>query len=279
MRWMSTSCVTFISGCGVVPASSRPKKDENKEVECMAGHSKWANIKHRKASQDKKRGKLYTKLIREITVGARMGGGDINDNPRLRAAVDKALAANMPKDTIDRAVQRGAGDGDGSDVEELTYEGYGPGGVAILVEAMTDNRNRTVAEVRYAFNKFGGNLGTDGSVAYLFSRQGMINFAPGADEETVMDVCLDAGAEDIDSEEDGAISVTTPWESLGDVVAALKDAGAEADHAEVTMVASTTTDCDENTAQKVMRLIDALEELDDVQEVYSNGDFPNSAYE
>ena len=196
----------------------------------MAGHSKWANIKHRKAAQDKKRGKLYTKIIREITVGARMGGGDVNDNPRLRAAVDKALAANMPKDTIDRAIQRGAGGAEGADVEELTYEGYGPGGVAILVEAMTDNRNRTVAEVRYAFNKFGGNLGTDGSVAYLFTRTGMINFGPGTDEETVMDIALEAGAEDIDSEDDGAISVTTPWETLSDVVSALSDAELAPDH-------------------------------------------------
>ena len=149
----------------------------------MAGHSKWANIKHRKAAQDKKRGKLYTKLIREITVAARLGGGVVDDNPRLRAAVDKALGANMPKDTIERAIARGAGGGEGNDVEELVYEGYANGGVAILVEAMTDNRNRTVAEVRHAFNKYGGNLGTDGSVAYLFTRQGVINFAPGADEE------------------------------------------------------------------------------------------------
>ncbi len=245
----------------------------------MAGHSKWANIKHRKAAQDKKRGKLYTKLIREITVGARMGGGDVNDNPRLRAAVDKALAANMPKDTIDRAIQRGAGDGDGANVEELTYEGYGLNGVAILVEAMTDNRNRTVAEVRYSFNKYGGNLGTDGSVAYLFNRQGMINFAPGNDEEKIMDVALDAGAEDFDVEDDGAISVTTAWEFLSSVVEALTEAGFEPDHSEVTMVASTTVDCDEETATKTLRLVDALEELDDVQEVYTNGDFPESAYE
>ena len=153
----------------------------------MAGHSKWANIKHRKAAQDKKRGKLYTKLIREITVAARLGGGVVDDNPRLRAAVDKALGANMPKDTIDRAVSRGAGGGEGNDVEELAYEGYAYGGVAILVEAMTDNRNRTVAEVRHAFNKYGGNLGTNGSVAYLFTRQGVISFAPGTDEEALME--------------------------------------------------------------------------------------------
>ena len=245
----------------------------------MAGHSKWANIKHRKAAQDKKRGKLYTKIIREVTVAARLGGGEVADNPRLRAAVDKALSANMPKDTIDRAVQRGAGGGDGSDVEELIYEGYGPGGVAILLEAMTDNRNRTVAEVRHAFSKAGGNLGTDGSVAYLFTKQGIISFAPGKDEEQVMDVALEAGAEDFDVEEDGALSVTTAWEALADVVAALTEAGLEPDHAEVTMLASTTTQCDDDLAQKVLRLIDALEELDDVQEVYSNGDFPASAFE
>lgn len=245
----------------------------------MAGHSKWANIKHRKAAQDKKRGKLYTKIIREVTVAARLGGGEVADNPRLRAAVDKALGANMPKDTIERAVARGAGGGEGSDVEELVYEGYGPGGVAILVEAMTDNRNRTVAEVRHAFSKAGGNLGTDGSVAYLFEKQGIINFAPGADEEQIMEVALEAGAEDIDTEEDGAISVTTPWENLSDVVSALDTAELPPDHSEVTMVASTTTECDDELAQKVLRLVDALEELDDVQEVYSNGDFPDSAYE
>lgn len=244
----------------------------------MAGHSKWANIKHRKAAQDKKRGKLYTKIIREVTVAARLGGPEVADNPRLRAAVDKALGANMPKDTIERAVQRGAGGGEGSDVEELVYEGYGPGGVAILVDAMTDNRNRTVAEVRHAFSKAGGNLGTDGSVAYLFTKQGIINFAPGADEEKIMDVALEAGAEDIDTEDDGAISVTTPWESLSEVVEALSAESLEPDHAEVTMVASTMTDCDDALAEKVLRLIDALEELDDVQEVYSNGDFPASAF-
>ncbi len=244
----------------------------------MAGHSKWANIKHRKAAQDKKRGKLYTKLIREITVAARLGGGDVNDNPRLRAAVDKALAANMPKDTIERAAQRGAGGGEGSDVEELVYEGYAPGGVAILIDAMTDNRNRTVAEVRYAFSKHDGNLGTDGSVAYLFEKQGIISFAPGADEEQVMEAALEAGASDLDSEDDGAISVTTPWESLSDVVAALKEAGFAPDHSEVTMVASTMVECDEEVAVKVIKLIDALEELDDVQEVYTNGEFPASAY-
>lgn len=245
----------------------------------MAGHSKWANIKHRKAAQDKKRGKLYTKLIREITVAARLGGGVVDDNPRLRAAVDKALSANMPKDTIERAVARGAGGGEGNDVEELVYEGYANGGVAVLVEAMTDNRNRTVAEVRHAFSKYGGNLGTDGSVAYLFTRQGVINFAPGADEEALMDVALDAGAEDIEGDEDGAITVTTPWEILNQVVTQLAEAGFEPDHSEVTMLASTTSPCDTEQARKVLTLIDALEDLDDVQEVYSNGEFPDDAYE
>ncbi len=241
----------------------------------MAGHSKWANIKHRKAAQDAKRGKLWTKLIREITVSARLGGGDPADNPRLRAAVDKGLGANMPRDTIDRAITRGAGGGDGADVEELVYEGYGPAGVAILVEAMTDNRNRTVAEVRHAFSKHGGNLGTDGSVAYLFSRQGMINFAPGADEEAIMEVALEAGADDIDSDEDGSVLVTTPWESMSDVVTALSERELAPEHAEVTMVASNESPLDAEQAEKVMRLIDALEELDDVQNVYSNADFPD----
>ena len=245
----------------------------------MAGHSKWANIKHKKARLDAKRGKLYTKLIREITVAARLGGGDVDDNPRLRAAVDNALGANMPKDTIERAVARGAGGQEGADVEELVYEGYAPGGTAILIEAMTDNRNRTVAEVRYAFNKHGGNLGTDGSVAYLFNKQGVITFGPGADEEQIMDVVLDAGAEDIETEDDGAVSVVTPWERLSGAVAALKEHGLEPDMAEVTMVPTNSSPCDAEQAEKVLRLIDALEELDDVQNVYSNGEFPDSVLE
>jgi YebC/PmpR family DNA-binding regulatory protein len=244
----------------------------------MAGHSKWANIKHRKAAQDKKRGKLYTKLIREITVAARLGGGVVDDNPRLRAAVDKSLGANMPKDTIERAIQRGAGGVDGNDVEELVYEGYANGGVAVLVEVMTDNRNRTVAEVRHAFSKYGGNLGTDGSVAYLFSRQGIINFAPGVDEEQLMDAALEAGADDIETDDDGGITVTTPWENLSTVVAGLTEAGFEPDHSEVTMVASTISECDLEMAEKVLTLIDVLEDLDDVQEVYTNGEFPEEAY-
>ena len=243
----------------------------------MAGHSKWANIKHRKARQDAKRGKLWTKLIREITVAARLGGGDPADNPRLRAAVENGLGANMPKDTIERAISRGAGGQDGADVEELVYEGYGNGGVAVLVEVMTDNRNRTVAEVRHAFSKYGGNLGTDGSVAYLFSKLGVISFAPGADEEAIMDAALEAGAEDIESEDDGSLTVTTPWELMGNVVDALKAASLEPDNAEVSMVPSSYTPCDEDLASSVVKLIDALEELDDVQNVYSNAELPESA--
>ena len=245
----------------------------------MAGHSKWANIKHRKAAQDAKRAKVWTRLIKELTIASRDGGPDPDANPSLRLAIQNAKGANMPKDTIERAVARGAGGGEGNDVEELAYEGYANGGVAILVEAMTDNRNRTVAEVRHAFNKYGGNLGTDGSVAYLFTRQGVISFAPGTDEEALMDIALEAGAEDIEGDGDGAITVTTPWETLNQVVTELTNAGFEPDHSEVTMVSSTTSPCDTEQARKVLTLIDVLEDLDDVQEVYSNGEFPDDAYE
>ena len=239
----------------------------------MAGHSKWANIKHRKAAQDAKRGKVFTKFIREITVAARMGGPLVEDNPRLRAAVDKALGSNMTRDTIDRAIKRGAGGDDDKNLDELTYEGYGSGGVAILVETMTDNVNRTVAEVRHAFNKAGGNLGTNGSVAYMFTRRGELAFAPGVDEEALMEAALEAGADDIVSHEDGSVDVITRFENFGSVLDTLKIAGYEADNAEVTMAAETQADLDVDTAAKVMRLIDALEDLDDVQNVYSNGNF------
>ena len=241
----------------------------------MAGHSKWANIKHRKAAQDAKRGKVFTKLIRELVVAAKQGGPLPEDNPRLRAAVDKALGANMTRDTIDRAIARGAGTNDADDMEELTYEGYAAGGVAVLVEVMTDNRNRTVAEVRHAFSKRGGNLGTDGSVAYLFSRVGQIGFAPGADEERVMEVALEAGAEDIASHDDGSLDVTTPWEEFGAVKQALEEAGFSAEDGEVTMIASTTVPVDASGAETLMGLVDALEDLDDVQNVYTNVDIPD----
>ena len=242
----------------------------------MAGHSKWANIKHRKARQDAKRAKVWTKVIREVTVAARIGGGNVEDNPRLRAAVDNALSVNMPRDTIDRAVKRGAGGEDGAEVEELTYEGYGPSGVAILVEAMTDNRNRTVAEVRHAFTKYGGNLGTDGSVAYLFSKQGLLSFSADTDEEIVLEIALEAGAEDVDSDESGITTVFTSFESFGNVLDVFRGRDIAPEYAEVTMIPSTTSACDEDSAEKVLHLIDALEDLDDVQNVYSNGDLPES---
>ena len=241
----------------------------------MAGHSKWANIKHRKAAQDAKRGKVFTKLIRELVVAAKQGGPNPEDNPRLRAAVDKALGANMTRDTIDRAIARGAGTNEADNMEELTYEGYAPGGIAVLVEVMTDNRNRTVAEVRHAFTKRGGNLGTDGSVAYLFSRVGQISFAPGADEEQIMDVALEAGAEDIEANDDGSIDVTTAWEEFTAVKQALESAGLEPEGGEVTMIASTTVPVDADGAEKIMGLVDALEDLDDVQNVYTNVDIPD----
>ncbi|HAB05938.1 MAG: YebC/PmpR family DNA-binding transcriptional regulator [Alcanivorax sp.] len=241
----------------------------------MAGHSKWANIKHRKAAQDAKRGKIFTKLIREITVAARMGGPEIADNPRLRAAVDKALSNNMTKDTIDRAIKRGAGDDDGANMEEITYEGYGKNGVAVLVETMTDNVNRTVSEVRHAFSKFGGNLGTSGSVAFLFTKRGEIFFEPGVEEEKLMEAALEAGAEDVEENEDGSfLVITRPDKSFGEVVDGLKEAGLEPADAEVTMSPSTEAEIDAETAETVGKMIDLLEDLDDVQNVYTNARWP-----
>lgn len=241
----------------------------------MAGHSKWANIKHRKAAQDAKRGKMFTKLIRELVVAAKQGGPQPEDNPRLRAAVDKALGSNMTRDTIDRAIARGAGTNEADDMEELTYEGYGLGGIAVLIEVMTDNRNRTVAEVRHAFTKRGGNLGTDGSVAYLFARKGEISFAPGANEDQVMELALEAGAEDIEMGDDGSLAVITGWEELAAVRQTLEEAGLTPEQAEVTMIASTTVPVDADGAEKIMGLVDALEDLDDVQNVYTNVDIPD----
>ena len=238
----------------------------------MAGHSKWANIKHRKAAQDAKRGKIFTKLIRELVVAAKAGGPNPDDNPRLRAAVDKALGANMKRDTVEKAIARGAGAGEGDNYDEITYEGYGTGGIAVLVECMTDNRNRTVSDVRHAFDKRGGNLGTDGSVAYLFTRTGQISFAPGADEEQIMEVALEAGAEDIVTNDDQSIDVMTAWEDFGAVKEAIVAAGLEPDNAEITMLASTTVPLDKDGAEKALALIDSLEDLDDVQNVYTNAD-------
>ena len=245
----------------------------------MAGHSKWANIQHRKGAQDKKRGKLFTKLIREITVAARLGGGDIAANPRLRLAVDKAKAKSMPKDNIERAIKKGSGDLDGADFIEIRYEGYGPGGTAVMVDCMTDNRNRTVAEVRHAFTKFGGNLGADGSVGYLFNEVGLLSFPAGTDEDQVMEIALEAGADDVVAEDDGSIEVITTPEAFSDVVSAMEAGGLEPANAEVTMRASTEVELDVETGQQVLRFLDVLEDLDDTQAVYSNADIPDEAYE
>src|SRR5690554_270530 len=245
----------------------------------MAGHSKWANIKHRKAAQDAKRGKIFTKLIRELTVAAKEGGGAPEDNPRLRAAMDKALGANMKKDTIEKAIQRGAGGAEGDNYDELTYEGYGPNGVAILVECMTDNVNRTVSQVRAAFNKAGGNLGTNGSVAYLFEKKSQITFGEGADEDAIMEAALEAGADDVVTNEDGSIDVFAPWQEFMDVKQALVDAGFEPVYAEVGMIPSTTVELDVESGQKALKLIDALEDLDDTQNVYHNAEIPEEAME
>lgn len=236
----------------------------------MAGHSKWANIKHRKAGQDAKRAKVFTKIIRELTVAAKLGGGDVADNPRLRAVVDKALSANMTRDTIDRAVARGAGSGESENLEELVYEGYGPNGAAILVETLTDNKNRTVAEVRHCFTKAGGNLGTSGSVAYLFTKTGVISYSQEVDEEVLMDVAFDAGADDIINNSDGSIDIHTTFENFGTVKDALDAAGLSSTNAEVTMLASTEVDLDAADTEKLMNVVDSLEDLDDVQNVYSN---------
>ena len=245
----------------------------------MAGHSKWANIQHRKGAQDKKRGKLFTKLIREITVAARMGGGDPGSNPRLRLAVDKALAGNMPKDTIDRAIKRGSGAMDGENYEELRYEGYGPGGTAVIVDCMTDNRNRTASEVRHAFTKAGGNLGTDGSVSYMFKKQGLLAYPPGSDEDAVMEAALEAGAEDVIGNDDGSVDVITEPEEFAAVKEAMVAAGFVAAHAEVTFNASTSAVLGQDDAEKLLRLVDTLEDLDDVQNVYSNAEISDEILE
>ncbi|RUO79777.1 YebC/PmpR family DNA-binding transcriptional regulator [Idiomarina tyrosinivorans] len=245
----------------------------------MAGHSKWANIKHRKAAQDAKRGKIFTKLIREITVSAKHGGGDPETNPRLRAAIDKALSNNMKRDTIDTAVKRGSGELEGMDVEELTYEGYGPNGVALLLECMTDNKNRTVSEVRYAFNKFGGNLGTDGSVAYLFDKRGVISFAADVTEEQVMEPALEAGAEDIITHADGSLDIMTTPEGFGKVKDALDTKGFTATNAEVTQVPQNRVSLELDSAKTFLKLLDALEDLDDVQNVFHNADIADELWE
>ena len=244
----------------------------------MAGHSKWANIQHKKKAVDAKRGKVFTRINRELTVAAREGGGDPDSNPRLRLAIDKANAANMPKDNMERAIKKATGDLEGVSYEEVRYEGYAQGGVAVLVECMTDNRNRTVAEVRHAFTKYGGNLGTDGSVAYLFDKIGVLNFAPGTSEDQVMEVALEAGADDIETADDGSIEVLASPEAFTDVVGAMEAAGLAPENAEVTLRASTEVTLDVETGEKVLKFLDVLEDLDDTQNVYSNADIPEEAY-
>ena len=235
----------------------------------MAGHSKWANIKHRKERQDAKRGKIFTRLIKEITVAARMGGGDPDMNPRLRLAVDKAQDNNLPKDTIERAIKRGSGGLEGANYEEIRYEGYGIGGAAVMVDCMTDNRTRTVADVRHAFTKYGGNLGTDGSVAFLFKHCGQLVFAPGTNEDKLMEAALDAGAEDVLTNDDGSIEVVTGATDFTNVRAALEAKGFKPELAEVTMKPTAENALIGDDAAKMQRLLDALESVDDVQEVYT----------
>ena len=240
----------------------------------MAGHSKWANIKFRKAAQDAKRGKLFTKFIREITVAARAGGGDVASNPRLRAAADKALGANMTRDTVDRAIKRGTGELDGVSYEEVRYEGYAPSGVAVLVECTTDNRNRTVSEVRHAFTKYGGNLGSEGSVAYLFDKVGLLIFPAGVDENVVMETAVEAGAQDVETSRDGAGEVITEPDKLNFVTEQMSAAGLVSELAEVVQRPTSETELAGEDAEKVMLLINALEDLDDVQDVFTNASFP-----
>jgi YebC/PmpR family DNA-binding regulatory protein len=244
----------------------------------MAGHSKWANIQHRKKAQDAKRGKVFTKLIREITIAARMGGGDPESNPRLRLAMDKALAQNMTKDTIERARKKGSGSGEGENMEEIRYEGYGPGGVAVIVDCLTDNRNRTVSEVRHAFTKNGGNLGAENSVAYLFSQRGVISFAPGVDENQVMEIALEAGADDVVNNDDGSVDVYTAPSEFSTVKDTMDHAHLKYADADVRWIAATEVTLDKEDAEKVQRIQDMLEDLDDVQNVYTNAIIPEEFF-
>lgn len=245
----------------------------------MAGHSKWHNIKHRKSGQDAKRAKVFTRIIRELTVAARDGGGNIDDNPGLRVVVEKAKASQMPRDTMDRAIARGAGGREGGNLETLTYEGYGPGGVAILVEAMTDNRNRTVSEVRHVFARAGGNLGTFGSVSYMFDKRGLISLAAGADEDEVMEIAINVGALDVNVDDFGNVEVVTEPEDCMQIRDTLAGQGIEPISSEVLMVPQNYSDINVEMAEKVMRLLDLLEDLDDVTSVYTNANFPGEMME
>ena len=245
----------------------------------MAGHSKWANIQHRKKAQDAKRGKLFTRLIREIVVAAKAGGSDLEANPALRTAVEKAKSQSVPKDPLERAIKRGAGELDGSDYEEIRYEGYGPAGIAFIVDCLSDNRNRTVAEIRHAFSKSGGNLGQSGSVAYMFSSVGVLLYSPEHDEDTIMEAALEAGAEDVIVADDESIEVLTVAEDYVKVKQAMTEAGLEPEESDLTMRAATNTPLELEDAAKVLRLVDMLESSDDVQEVYYNAEIPEEAYE
>ncbi|MBV1898765.1 MAG: YebC/PmpR family DNA-binding transcriptional regulator [Cycloclasticus sp.] len=241
----------------------------------MAGHSKWANIRFRKGAQDAKRGKLFTKLIREITVATKAAGPDPDNNPRLRAAVDKGLSNNMKRDTIETAIKKGSGTTDSENFDEIRYEGYGPAGIAIIVDCLTDNKNRTVAEVRHAFSKAGGNLGTSGSVDYMFQKLGVISLSSQLDEDRLMDAAIEAGADDVITHDDGLFEVLTPAEDFMMVRDALVESGFPYEHAEVTLRADNLSPVNEKDAEKVLRLLDVLEDLDDVQNVYSNADYPD----
>ncbi len=245
----------------------------------MAGHSKWANIQHRKSKVDAKRGKVFTRINRELSVAAREGGSDPDANPRLRLAILKANAVNMPKDTIERTIKKAAGELEGVSYEEIRYEGYAQGGVAVMVDCLTDNRNRTVAEVRHAFSKHGGNLGTDGSVAYLFSKLGVLSYAPGVSEDKVMEAALEAGADDVVTADDGSVEVLTSPEAYAEVVEKMTAAGLEPAESEITMRASLEVELDVETGRKVVNFLDILEDLDDTQAVYNNADIPDEAYD
>lgn len=241
----------------------------------MAGHSKWANIRFRKGAQDAKRSKIYTKLIREIFIATRAGGPDPSSNPRLRLAIDKAKAESMPKDNIDRAIKRGSGESDGEHYDEVRYEGYGPSGIAVMVDCLTDNRNRTAAEVRHAFSKHGGNLGADGSVAYLFSYVGLLNFPTGSDMDALMEAAIEAGAEDVVENDDGSVEVVTAPERYESVRQAMSAAGHAPEHTELTMRPAARTAIDADDLDSFLKLIDTLDDLDDVQQVYSNAEIPD----
>ena len=245
----------------------------------MAGHSKWANIRHRKGVQDARRGKIFTKLIREITIAARASGGDPKLNPRLRSAIDKALDQNMTKETIERAIKRGTGELEGAQYEEVHYEGYGPAGIAIMVECTTDNRTRTVGEVRHAFSKHGGNLGQDGSVAFLFKKTGLLYYPPGLSEEKIIEAALEAGADDVTTDTHGSIEVLAAPENFHAVVAAMTRHGFKPEHAELAQQAATSVPVNNEDAEKILKLLEALEDLDDVQSVFSNAEFPSELLE